>query len=138
VGRQRGGFGGVDRERDLAQADAGDFGGVDEPLAFAGPDDDAVEDVFAGVVEDALDRADRDAVGGDDGDAAGEGLVADLVVVVGAQWYMPESPELPSMPGAPPFLGVSLPERTPMTAIRMATTARSTTGRMKMRGMAAG
>src|SRR4051794_7911006 len=78
-------FGCVDVQRDLAEGDAGYFGGVDEAVAGVGLDDDAVEDVFAGVVLDAVDGAEGDAVGGDDGDAAGEGLVADLVVVVGAQ-----------------------------------------------------
>ena len=82
---ERRGLGGVDGQGDLAEGDAGDFGGVDEAAAGFGLDDDAVEDVFAGVVQDAVDGADGDAVGGDDGDAAGEGLVADLVVVVGAQ-----------------------------------------------------
>lgn len=83
--RELGGLGVVDVEGDLAEGDAGDFGGVDEAAALLGLDDDAVEDVFAGVVLDAVDGAELDAVGGDDGDAAGEGLVADLVVVVGAQ-----------------------------------------------------
>jgi hypothetical protein len=80
-----GGLRGGDRQGDLAEGDAGDFGGVDEAAALGGLDDDAVEDVLAGVVEDALDRADVDSVGGDDRDSAGERLVADLVVVVGAQ-----------------------------------------------------
>ena len=83
--REVGGVGRVDRQGDLAGVMRATSGASTKRGPSVGLDDDAVEDVLAGVVEDAVDGAELDAVGGDDRDAAGEGLVADLGVVVGGQ-----------------------------------------------------
>src|SRR5512139_1470907 len=64
------GLRGIDRQRDAAERDARDLGGVDEGLAAAGVDHDPVEDVLAFVVEHPVDLADLRAVGGMDGHPA--------------------------------------------------------------------
>ena len=80
---EAGGFGGVDRERDLAEGDAGDLGGVDEAAARLGLRSTMPSKMCSRALSRTLATVPiGDAVAGDDRDAAGEGLVADLVVVV--------------------------------------------------------
>jgi hypothetical protein len=76
------GLRGVDRERHAPLGDAGDLGRVDEHASVGRLDHDAVEDVLARVVLYAVHGAELDPVGRNDGDAAREGLVADLMSVV--------------------------------------------------------